>query len=79
MTFVNQLSIIETVLTPIVTDRETLFSYTLEYEVEFAVALFVMMGSSGIIGFFIFKKLYEDQKINKLSDRAFIFSALVLG
>ena len=56
-----------------------LYSDRLTFDSEFAVGLFVMMGVSSFLGFLAFKSLYEQQRINKLSDRAFVFAVLTLG
>lgn len=79
LVMMNTLSIIETLATPLVTDSSMMFTDNLNFTTNFAVSLFVTMGLCGLFGFMMFKRIYEQQRINKFSDRAFVFTTLVFG
>lgn len=64
---------------PIVTDRQAIITDSLNLSVNYASSFFILMGLFGLFGFYTFKKFYEQQRINKLSDRSFVFTTLVLG
>eukprot|EP00347_Sterkiella_histriomuscorum_P008445 403345068 len=75
----NTFSIFETLLTPIVTDTDGLITDSMKLSKNYASSFFIIMSMFGLLGFFVFKKFYEQQRLNKLSDRAFVFVTLVFG
>lgn len=77
--FANTFSIFETLLTPILTDQNHLFTENLTLSRNYAASVFITMCIFALLGFFSFRKFYERQRLNKLSDRAFVFSSLVIG
>lgn len=75
----NTFALFETLATPLVTDIEFLHTTSLNFSNDFSNALFICMGLISLFTFYLFQKLYTSQKIDKLSDRAYVFATLVFG
>lgn len=54
ISFVSILTMIETILTPLVTDVSMTYSSQLTFDQDYAVFLFIIMGISGFLAFMAF-------------------------
>ncbi|CDW85558.1 UNKNOWN [Stylonychia lemnae] len=79
VSIVNILSIIETMVAPIIMDKNAVITDNLNLGGNYTAGFFIIMGFCGLVSFYLFKKFYEEQKINKLSDRSFVFTTLIFG
>lgn len=78
-THYNAFSIIETVVTPLVTDTKALYTTSLTYDQSFAFTVFAFVGCFTFIVFFAFSWFFGLYRFRKFSDTTIVLFSLVMG
>ena len=75
----NSFAVIETLVTPILLDKEDKYTDTLYLRTDFVALSFITMGCASFFSLYIFKRLFHQLQIKKMSDRTYVYVTLVLG
>jgi len=76
----NTFSIFESVVTPIVTDQEQIYTDTLSQDLDFAWVVFGIIGIVALMAFLFFNFVVSfRQGLSKWGDRTYLFFGLIFG